>query len=458
MILLLASLSTAEAGGYFFSDSGVIATGRGGAWIAGANHAMAQRYNPAGLIRVKHFEISGGLSGVRQDVTFTRTGTDGSPLEPTNNGGLAYPVPELGLAGPLGPRFAWAFGFTSPFAPTNDFPADGSQRYTVIDTSMWKFSVGPSLAWRASDWLTLGATVSADVLRVEQHLKVTTLGLDDPSNDVDVQAKVADWFTPGFVFGALIEPHKQVSIGFSATAQQRHGAKGTGAIDLSESTFAAFVDPDQYSDDITLNQVLPWELRTGIAVRPIPKLEIEAAYVWQDWSKVTEILIEDIDVEINSLLGPQKVPEQIALPAGLRDTHSFRLGAEWDAHEMLALRVGGFYETGSSTPQKLSAALVDPWKVQAGGGATVRLFDQRLQLDVAAAGVFLPTVDVDDSQVTLINVLCEDPSDCDQAVVGNGRYQSSGLLFGGNLRWQFSGKKAAKKAVVKPRASTRQAE
>jgi long-subunit fatty acid transport protein len=285
------------------------------------------------------------------------------------------------------------------------------------------------------------------------------LGLDDPDNDVDVEAKVADWATPGFVIGALIDPHPKVTIGFSATAQQNFGAKGTGSIDLSNNSLADLIDPDLFTDDIVLNQVLPWEIRAGVAVRPIEKLEIEAAYVWQDWSKVTEILIEDIDVEIDvPFLGPQKVPESISLPAGLKDTHSFRLGAEWDVADPIVLRVGGFYETGSITTQKLSPALVDPWKVQLGGGGTVRLLQKRLQLDFAVAAVILPTVDVTDSEVTLINVLCQPGEPCNQAVVGNGKYESTGLIFGGNARWEFNGAGKRLREARKARATAAEAE
>ena len=58
--------AAAQAGGYYYSDSGIVATGRGGAWVAGADTQFAQHYNPAGLIRVREPTFNLGWSGVAQ--------------------------------------------------------------------------------------------------------------------------------------------------------------------------------------------------------------------------------------------------------------------------------------------------------------------------------------------------------------------------------------------------------
>ena len=50
-LLALLMSAPAQASGYYYSDSGIVATGRGGAWVAIADTRFAQRYNPAGLIR-----------------------------------------------------------------------------------------------------------------------------------------------------------------------------------------------------------------------------------------------------------------------------------------------------------------------------------------------------------------------------------------------------------------------
>ena len=118
LALTLALLGTtdAHAGGYYYSDSGIVALGRGGAWVAGANTQFAQYYNPAGLLKVPAPTVTVGYSGVQQHVRFTRTDADGTTYPTSENLAKPYSVPELGFASPIGERFAVAFGFTSPFA------------------------------------------------------------------------------------------------------------------------------------------------------------------------------------------------------------------------------------------------------------------------------------------------------------------------------------------------------
>ena len=72
LLLCVLGLSpTAEGAGYYFSDSGIVSTGRGGAWIAGADNQFAQLHNPAGLIHVDAPTVNIGMSFVQQRTTFT---------------------------------------------------------------------------------------------------------------------------------------------------------------------------------------------------------------------------------------------------------------------------------------------------------------------------------------------------------------------------------------------------
>ena len=62
MLLLLAS--TAQAGGYYFSDIGVRAYSRGGAFVAGADDLTALYYNPAALTRLRRGTVTLNVAGV----------------------------------------------------------------------------------------------------------------------------------------------------------------------------------------------------------------------------------------------------------------------------------------------------------------------------------------------------------------------------------------------------------
>ncbi len=435
MLLALALLTApAEAGGYYLPDSGIIAYGRGGAYVASAEGQFAQYYNPAGLIRTEHPTINLGLSGVQQHTSFTRLADDGTFLDPAVNEAPPFLIPQVGFVTPLGDDFALAVGFTSPFAPSSDYDPDGPQRYTIIETTIWNFSVGPSLAWRPVPQVAVGLGLQWQMLRVDQRLKVTTSGQDDHSNDVSVDARVWDHFTPSFNAGVIVEPIEELSIGLSVQPPARFRGKGEGELDFTGHVLfeQGMIDKAVWrDDDITLNIQLPLVLRGGLAGRPVPGLEIEGAVVYERWSALSDIVVEDIDVTITGDFVEEQVEDSISLPAGFRDVVSFRLGAAYEVHPQLALRAGGFYETASLGPQEVNVAVMDTPKIQVGGGLSFWPVPAA-RIDLSAAYLFFQDAQVRDSSLRQINVYGGD-----EKVVGNGDYSASGWMVGGQVSWAF---------------------
>lgn len=447
-MLTLWSICTATAGGYFYSDSGIVATGRGGAWVAGADTQFAQHYNPAGLIRIEHPTVNIGWSGVQQNIGFTRLKPGLDPASPDAfypeavNEAAPFSVPQAGLATPLGPHAALALGFYSPFAPSSLYDEEGPQRYSIKDTLIYQFSVGPSLAVQPHRMITIGLGLQWQYLQVGETVDVTISGRDDPSGDVAVEARVVDPFTPNLNAGLLIEPIEPLSVGLAIQPPTRFQARGTGTLDFTGSSLEVLLNEVTYTDeDIALNLDLPWVLRAGVAVRPRPKLEIEGAVVWQGWSSLEDISIEEIDVEVDSdsILVPEdqrKVDERIVLPAGLRNTVSWRLGVEGRVHDLLELRAGGFYENGALADDEISVALVDTSKVQLGAGASTFLLKEQLRLDLAAAVLMFNNLQIRNSTVTQIDAGVIDG--IVPEVVGNGDLRSSGWIIGVQGQWSLT--------------------
>ncbi len=443
---------TALAGGYFYSDSGVVALGRGGAWIAGANTQFAQRYNPAGLVRVDAPTVNIGLTEVQQEIAFTRAPTADLTFDRVENQATPFEVPEFGLVTPVGKGWAIAVGFTSPFAPSSLYPSGGAQRYSIIDTGIYQFSVGPSVAYRppSAEWFAVGMTLQWNYLQVNEALAITINGSDDPAADIDAAARVTDFFSPGVNIGMLIEPVPALSIGLDVVTPTSFRANGTGTLDFTGITFSDGLTQTVYTDDaVALNISLPVELKAGIAVRPVPEVEIEAAAVWQGWSSLSDILIEEVDVtlkvkdeEIWQLVIPEDqraVDDHFVLPAGLRDTISLRLGGEWQATTGFAVRAGGFWESGAFPTSLLSVSLVDSNKNQLGGGASGWMLARRLRLDGGFAWILFPTVNVSDSTVTQVDAGVV--TGMEPLVVGNGIYESHGWIAGASASWTFRKKK-----------------
>ena len=455
MIALL--LGVAWGSGYYYSDSGIVGTGRGGAIIAGTDDQFAQHHNPAGLIRIEHPRLNIGMSLVHQNATFARMvhAASGDYLEePVKNEASPFSVPQVGFATPLiRDKLAFAFGFYSPFAPSYTYPDDGPQRYTMIDALIYQGAGGPSLAYRPIKQLTVGVGLQWQFIYVSEDLYVTTSGPngqiggedegeDYPLGDVRVTATVKQIFLPNFNIGVLVEPVEQLSIGFSVQPPSNFKGKGHGVLDFSGHQLADDLDQKVWTDDdISLAISLPWVFATGVAVRPIPALEVEAAFVYQRWSALQDLLVSEIDVTVTGSLFDGAIPiadevsDSIGLPAGFRDAVSYRLGAEYDVIPEFTARVGGFYETGALPPENVSVAVLDTNKVQIGGGTTTRLLSERLILDASFAYLFFPDLEMRTSDVTQINVYGGV-----EGVVGDGDYTSNGFILGAQASWVFKKK------------------
>ena len=203
--------------------------------------------------------------------------------------------------------------------------------------------------------------------------------------------------------------------------------------------------PKRFEDpDVNLDIRLPLVIKTGVAVRPIPKLEIETAFVYQAWKTVTDLSVTNIDVALNvQVIGEQSVDETISLPSVFQDAYSIRLGGELDVTDTIALRMGGFYESSAVASSLASIAQMDSSKYQIGTGASFALLDKRLTIDTAAAWINFKNLQVRDSQVAQINGEVADPDlplpglSNDSMVVGNGDLTSYGWILGTQLSWAF---------------------
>ncbi|MBN2799256.1 MAG: outer membrane protein transport protein [Deltaproteobacteria bacterium] len=435
LLLALFLAPAAHAGGYYYADSGIVASGRGNAVVAGADDYFAQLYNPAALMNVDAPTFSLGATSVRQAITFSRLDEDGTFQEPVSNDPAGFYIPELGFAMPLGEKLALAVGSTTPFTPDYLYDSHGPQRYTVSSATLRQAWIGPSLAYQATPWLAVGAGVSWNFLTVNQHLSVTTTGKDEPTNDVGVDVSLKDMDNLHGNIGLLFTPAEGVKVGLSYLPGATFDLTGPMTLDFSEHVFwtAGIIDAETYTDDeVRMQMKLPGIARLGVSVQPIEGLEVEVDGSWEQWSRLEEIVIEGVEITMHTALGDQTAPESFNLPAGFQDAYSLRLGAEYDVAELLSVRGGAMYESPAIQPQYIGVSLVDTGKVKLTGGATLKLLDGHLNLIGAVGYTAFGTQEVRDSVLTQSNAMGDEA-----LTVGNGDYSSHGLTAGLGAAYRF---------------------
>lgn len=460
----------AHAAAYYFLDAGTRALGRGGAFIAGNDDLSAQYYNPAALVHLPGPTAQIGVSMVSQAVLFDRADEpeNGLEFEAVTNSSPPMAIPAFGYGMPIGDKLAFAVGFYSPYAPDMAYPEDGPQRYTLVDTLVWQAYVGPSVAWRPVDWLTVGGGVAWTFMRAEQELVVAmclkgaACG-DNPTQDVAIRLAA---FDPAKLFwnaGVLVEPTPWLSVGASFVPPIKFEANGSIEADFGEDfSLGAFLDGTSFSDDdIRLLVNMPMIARLGVAARPMEGLEIEAAAVWERWSTTpvdcgeygTGICITDVDLTIttnkDNPLAPQEdlvLTDDIVLATDYDDVVSFRLGADYDFLERYSARLGAFYE-GSAIPAKTQGvSLVDGSKLGYGVGGAVKIL-KPLSLDLGFSQSFIAQREITDSEVKIVQLEVDiaDPEASgivQGKVVGNGTFSSHLTMASAAFTWTFGAGKA----------------
>ena len=441
--------ASAQAAGFYFTDSGTRAIGRGSAVVASVDDLTALYHNPAALVRLRQAQAFVSLSGVDQYVEFDRMDEPEDDLDfaPIYNTGPFMMVPGLGLSSSFGvPRTTFALGFISPQAPDVRYVADGAQRYSLIDQLLWEFAGVAGVGVQITDWLALGGTFQARVLRADMEMAITTLEGDDPDNDIDIRFEVADWFAPNFSVGLLVDPTSWLTVGASLQPATTYHAVGSIAADFEGHVFEGFLEGTHFVDEeVTSTLTMPAIARLGVDVHPTDRWDIELAGAWEGWHVFDEIVITDMDMVVE--VDPEGfIPEDavitndIVIPANYLDVWSVRLGGDYDVHDKVTVRAGGYYETSAVPKAFQGVTLVDGNKIGAGLGAGVHL--GRVDIDAAFGQTWFLPRDITDSEVQqlVLDLNLSDPASSEVTqgkIVGNGEFASRLTFLSMAMTWRF---------------------
>lgn len=451
MLWLLAA--PAFASGYYYIDSGARAIGRGGAFVVGADDLSAQYYNPAALKNIKRplFNLQGWAAA--QYVNFDRADDeDGTVFEPVENESPPIYEPAAGFATHLGglhpylSRTHFALGLYVPTAPYLAYPADGAQRYQLVDSLIWQAYAGPSVAHEITPWLTVGASLQYTFLRVEERLNATVClrpdpadcadesVADDPANDLALSVSNWDPFKLSWNAGFIVTPHPMIEIGASVQPPISYEAPGTLGASFSEDFILADqLDGTTFEDPDTLLKVtVPLTIRTGVQVTPIEALRIEADWTYTQWSTMSEFRITNMDMVVPHKEGAAlldedlEVTDDVVFRTGFQDAWSIRLGGDYKITDWAQVRLGGHYESSALPTATTGVNLPEAPKFGVGVGGTFTIA-KRVALDVGFAEQFLGTQHITDSQVAQ-QALWTDASNPEDSAVVPGRIVGNGDL------------------------------
>lgn len=461
---------SASAAGLYVSDSGVRANGRGTAFVAGADDALAMAYNPAGIVFAGN-SILADFTYVSYSTTFTRQtqvlDAQGGPHVysfPTVNGKAPFlPIPFIGATFALDAAKRWSAGLSiqAPQAGLLSYPdkvdnGPAPQRYSLINLDGSALvALGGTIATKPLPWLAVGLGLEMLVGKFASQVTFSANPNDrfigapeDPKYDAQSQLTAGPILSPSANAGVVLLPTPWLRFGAAFVLPFVINSGATIQVRLPEA--ALFNNARQDGDAARVVFTLPAKLNLGVEVRPIPALRLEVSFSRQFWSAHETIDIRPRNV---ALLGVTGFPEpfyvgNISLQRRFTDANSFRLGGEYNVRinetSSVDLRLGVRYDQSAVPIAYLTPLTVDLDHVTASIGAGYK-FHPRWRIDAQFSKLFTSETFVDPAiaKVSRVNPVQGNPTATDAVNGGTYSVDSFTLGVGVNYAWDTAGEVAA---------------
>lgn len=299
------------------------ASGLGNAYAgaaAVAEDASTVYYNPAGmsLLPDRQIVVVGHLIKPRMEFSGTVSPAVGGG-EGGDAGELAF-VPNAYFAFRLTPDVHLGLGVNSPFGLKTQYDADWVGRFQAIESEVTTVNVNPSIAWKASDSLSLGGGLSVQRIDATLSNNISPLA---PGAVMTVEGDDYGW---GWDVGALWRPATGTRIGLSYRSEVDYTLEGTltsnGSLPLPPS------------GDVTADITLPASASLSAFHKLSPNVDLLADVTWTGWSA-----FDRLAVVYTSIAYP--LP---ATPENWNDTWRYSLGATWHMDDAWSFRGGVAYD------------------------------------------------------------------------------------------------------------------
>jgi long-chain fatty acid transport protein len=317
--LLLTSLTVPTfAGGLYINEFGTPSMGVANAGAqAVASDASTAFHNPAGMTRIAGKELMLSIGALYSTVKFDSDSS--TPIPGSNGGDAGSPAPILGqfYVHSLTERLKFGVNLISMTGAVLDYNDNWAGRYLNTEVTLLSITLNPTLAYRITDWLSIGGGPQIMYADFDFKLKApppTGIGEveidgDDITfgYDLGVMVEISNRTRFGVVYQSEIEPK------FSGDVELRSGAVNADAGTDTTITLAQFVRASMYHEISD-----QWALLGTIG--------------WEDWSAFD-------NVNISTGRGSGNIPRD------WHDTYKFAAGVHYRPGDKWLLQLGFAYDT-----------------------------------------------------------------------------------------------------------------
>lgn len=373
--LSMLPLSYAAAEGYQVNSQSAKQSGMGHVGAAMKLGAESMHFNPAGLAFMdKNIDLSAGISGVFANAKYTAT--DGYVAKSDNKAS----TPMYLYAGfKIYDFLAAGISLNTPYGSAINWGNDWRGAHLVQDISLQAFNIQPTLSWKITDRLSVGAGLMMEFGNIELNRALIGPGELSASTKIllagnpgmeamipqEIKSLIAKYdnvsaasvglkgdagVRMGFNVGAMFDVNDKITLGLSyrskVTARVKEGdvslsyanqaemeklmavvgqfVPGAGLPPLDKATFSAELP-------------LPDNWNAAITYKPTNRWTVSGEVQFVGWGAYKSL---DVKFLPDSELGKYN----ISAPKNYKNTRIYRLGGQFAATNRLDVRLGAYYD------------------------------------------------------------------------------------------------------------------
>ena len=339
LVLCLATAAPALAEGFGLYEYSARGLALSGATVARKPDPSAVAWNPALLTRLPGTHIMGGVTVIRPSGTMDVEQSDGSYYRARLRESL-WLVPHFYFTHQINDNWAFGIGEFSRFGLGFEYEHNWPGRFNMYEVALTSMSINPSLAWKATDKLSIAA--GFELLYVNLDLKKRAEPAGPGLMEVDANIQDATDWGVGINLGVHYQFTDQWAAGLTYRSPVRVHAKGDMQYSLVSNNLGpmgeAIFNNNFRNGTAHSTVVLPESVTGAVAFTPFPELSLEVAATWTRWSRFRHLNIH--------------VPEP--LPTSETNKHwsdawRIALGVEYSITSWLDLRLGYTYDQSPMT-------------------------------------------------------------------------------------------------------------
>lgn len=350
------------------------ASGLGNAYsgqAAAAENASTIFYNPAGMTRLPGKQLGVVFTFIGPTIKFSDTGGSTAPgglSSPGGNGGDAGGwtlAPKGYFSYQLNSRVWLGLGLSVPFGLKTEYAEGWLGRFQSRRAELKTIDLNPSVAFKVSDAVSLGAGVSYQKADVKVD-RSTFLGIEIPTK---ITLEDESW---GYNLGALFTLSPATRIGVTYRSRIEH--------DLTGSVVVAGVAAPSVRATAELPDTISW----GIAHQVNPKWELLGDITYTRWSSIKGVPIVATSTSALGVAGTTLDTFNFQF----KDSYRIGVGANWQWRDDFVLKFGVAYDRSPVEDRFRTVVFPDDDRIWLALGGKYRMSKQSV-LDFGYAHLFM---------------------------------------------------------------------